>query len=443
MEPSERSWGITPVPDRLRTLSLLDVGLLWGNLGVSLLVLFTGTFLAGLGLQRALLATVVGAVLGTALLGLAGLIGFERRVPRDGAHARPPRPPRLVRADRPERRAEPRLGGVRAVRDVARRERPHGPALRLRGALGLGAGLRRAHRLAGPGGADLVRAPVRAALRRLGGGGLSRLPRVVGARRRRHGRALVGFRRGRDHVLAGRRPHDRHGGVMAAARGRLHALLPQPARRVLGDVGRVLRPARAALRARRAPGALARAGGAERHLHRHRGRRSRQRAARCSRSRWTRPTSRSPTSTRRRSRSRTSSRGPPSGSSSCSSRATATLGAGVVDILAYETFLLLLGSFFVPLFGVLAADFLLGAGRPVDVRWSGIAAWAAGFALFQWIHPIGPAWWVDQAARIPGAGDATIGASLPAFALAFALYAGVRSAHAPLGRRRARLAGSR
>ena len=27
MEPSDRSWGITPVPDRLRTLSLLDVGL--------------------------------------------------------------------------------------------------------------------------------------------------------------------------------------------------------------------------------------------------------------------------------------------------------------------------------------------------------------------------------------------------------------------------------
>ena len=81
MEPSERTWGITPVPDRLRTLSGVDVGLLWGNLGISLLVLFTGTFLAGLGLQRALLATLVGAVLGDALLGLAGLIGFERRVP--------------------------------------------------------------------------------------------------------------------------------------------------------------------------------------------------------------------------------------------------------------------------------------------------------------------------------------------------------------------------
>ncbi|MGH2995568.1 MAG: cytosine permease, partial [Gaiellaceae bacterium] len=78
---TERTWGVTPVPDRLRTLSLLDTGLLWGNLGISLLVLFTGTFLAGLGLQRALLAAVVGAALGTALLGLAGLIGFERRVP--------------------------------------------------------------------------------------------------------------------------------------------------------------------------------------------------------------------------------------------------------------------------------------------------------------------------------------------------------------------------
>ena len=64
MEPTERTWGVSPVPDRLRTLSGVDVGLLWGNLGISLLVLFTGTFLAGLGLQRALLAIVVGAVLG-------------------------------------------------------------------------------------------------------------------------------------------------------------------------------------------------------------------------------------------------------------------------------------------------------------------------------------------------------------------------------------------
>src|SRR5688500_2154199 len=77
----ERTWGVTPVPDRLRTLSGLDLGLLWGNLGVSLLVLVAGTFLTGLGLKQGLAAVLLGAVLGTALLGLAGLIGAERRLP--------------------------------------------------------------------------------------------------------------------------------------------------------------------------------------------------------------------------------------------------------------------------------------------------------------------------------------------------------------------------
>ena len=72
-----------------------------------------------------------------------------------------------------------------------------------------------------------------------------------------------------------------------------------------------------------------------------------------------------------------------------------------------------------------------------------LGAWAAGFGLYQWIQPTGPSWWTDVVAGIPGAGEVTVGASLPAFALAFVLYAGVRSAHAPLGRRRARLAGSR
>src|ERR1044072_9543935 len=78
---NEQSWGVTPVPGRLRTLSLGDLTLLWGNLGISLLVLVAGTYLAGLGLPRALLAIVVGAVLGCALLGFAGYIGAERRVP--------------------------------------------------------------------------------------------------------------------------------------------------------------------------------------------------------------------------------------------------------------------------------------------------------------------------------------------------------------------------
>ena len=81
MESKERTWGVTPLPERLRTLSFLDVGLLWASLGVSLLVLVAGALLAPLGLAMALLAIAVGAVAGCALLGLAGLIGAERRVP--------------------------------------------------------------------------------------------------------------------------------------------------------------------------------------------------------------------------------------------------------------------------------------------------------------------------------------------------------------------------
>jgi nucleobase:cation symporter-1, NCS1 family len=82
MHSGERSWGVTPVPERLRTLSGVDTALLWGNLGISLLVVVAGSFLVpALGVKEALLAIVVGAILGNALLGLAGLIGAERRVP--------------------------------------------------------------------------------------------------------------------------------------------------------------------------------------------------------------------------------------------------------------------------------------------------------------------------------------------------------------------------
>jgi purine-cytosine permease-like protein len=118
-------------------------------------------------------------------------------------------------------------------------------------------------------------------------------------------------------------------------------------------------------------------------------------------------------------------------------------GALGIDLLQYQTFLLLLGSFFVPLFGVLAADFLLAAGREVAVRWSGLGAWLAGFLLYQWIQPTGPGWWVDLLDGAPGVGSFSGGASLPSFVLSLAVYAALRSAHEPLGRRRARLAGSR
>jgi putative hydroxymethylpyrimidine transporter CytX len=74
------SWGIEPVPDRLRVLGFLDTWLLWSNLGISLLVLVSAAYL-GLSLKQALAATVVGALIGNSMLGLAALIGADARVP--------------------------------------------------------------------------------------------------------------------------------------------------------------------------------------------------------------------------------------------------------------------------------------------------------------------------------------------------------------------------
>jgi putative hydroxymethylpyrimidine transporter CytX len=74
------SWGIEPVPDRLRVLGTLDSLLLWTNLGISLLVLVAASYL-GLSLRQALLATVVGGLLGNAMLGAAAYIGADARVP--------------------------------------------------------------------------------------------------------------------------------------------------------------------------------------------------------------------------------------------------------------------------------------------------------------------------------------------------------------------------
>ena len=42
---NDTSWGIDPVPERLRVLGGFDLALLWGNLGVSLLVVVAGAIL--------------------------------------------------------------------------------------------------------------------------------------------------------------------------------------------------------------------------------------------------------------------------------------------------------------------------------------------------------------------------------------------------------------
>jgi putative hydroxymethylpyrimidine transporter CytX len=118
----------------------------------------------------------------------------------------------------------------------------------------------------------------------------------------------------------------------------------------------------------------------------------------------------------------------------------AVVGALTIDLVSYQTFLLLLGSVFVPLFAVLLADWL-AAGRHYtseDVfdaaawRPGLIAAWVVGFGLYQWLFPTGPSWWVTFVEKLdpPAWG---VGATVPSFVVAFA----VASAAAFLSRRSA------
>ena len=106
----------------------------------------------------------------------------------------------------------------------------------------------------------------------------------------------------------------------------------------------------------------------------------------------------------------------------------ATIAALVVDLGSYLSFLSFLGSFFVPLFAVLLADWLLAGrhygerdifGAPA-IRTGPVAAWIAGFAAYQWLSPLGPTWWVELVGRASPP-DWPIGATLPSFALAFVL----------------------
>ena len=88
-ESDAPSWGIEPVPERLRLLGVVDGLLLWANLSVSLLVIVAGAFLVlppsqyglGLSLPVALAAIVAAAIVGNLMLGLGGLIGADAGVP--------------------------------------------------------------------------------------------------------------------------------------------------------------------------------------------------------------------------------------------------------------------------------------------------------------------------------------------------------------------------
>jgi nucleobase:cation symporter-1, NCS1 family len=120
--------------------------------------------------------------------------------------------------------------------------------------------------------------------------------------------------------------------------------------------------------------------------------------------------------------------------------AVATAGALAIDLVDYQSFLYLLGSFFVPLFAVLLAHWLV-SGRRYDreqvfgspaVRPGLIGAWLAGFALYQWLAPNGPSWWVDFV-ELFDPQHLSVGATVPSFIVSFVLALAI----ALLGRRRA------
>lgn len=80
-------WGTEPVPARLRRLRGIDLGVLWFSLGIGLLVLAAGALLTrtdfglGMSLAESLLVIVLGSVIGSLMLASAGMIGSRYGVP--------------------------------------------------------------------------------------------------------------------------------------------------------------------------------------------------------------------------------------------------------------------------------------------------------------------------------------------------------------------------
>lgn len=75
-------WGITPVAKKNRLLSVFDFFILWSSLGVGLLVLEAGALLVpGLGFLQAILAIFLGSLIGVFLLSLTGMVGSDHGIP--------------------------------------------------------------------------------------------------------------------------------------------------------------------------------------------------------------------------------------------------------------------------------------------------------------------------------------------------------------------------
>lgn len=113
--------------------------------------------------------------------------------------------------------------------------------------------------------------------------------------------------------------------------------------------------------------------------------------------------------------------------------------AALFTMTAYESFLFFIGSVFVPLFGILAADHFIARRGALDVRdlyrssgryWftggyrlSALIPWVLGFFVFHWVNPSPLGWWMDAMSGMFGPPLSTkiswLPGSVPAFAAAF------------------------
>jgi NCS1 family nucleobase:cation symporter-1 len=426
------NWGITPVPERLRVLGLTDLTLLWGSLGVSLLVIVAGALLVpALSLPQALLAILVGGVLGNLMLGLAGMIGADARVPAMV----------LLRAPLGRRgsylatalNVAQCLGWavfeliIIATAAAALSDSVFGFEARWAWTIVFG-GITAALALMGPIGV------VRRFLRRFGvwivGASLAYLTwwaldgvdlDVLWSAPAEGGSSVW---QGIDLVVAltvtwiplapdyTRFARDRTRALAGTAVGYFIPTL------WMFGLGAVLVLSRGLDDPAALPAAVAAAGFAsalallavtvdeadEAFANTYSAAVSAQNVL----------------------------TGLPQRVLVVTASVVATIGALVLELSSYASFLYMLGSFFVPLFGVLLADWLVsgaayGAREIFEapaLRPGLLAAWLGGFALYQWLLPQGPGWWVDLVERT-NPPDVGFGATLPSFALSFAAGAGV------------------
>jgi putative hydroxymethylpyrimidine transporter CytX len=453
MDERTPAWGIEPVPERLRVLGLLDLTLLWGNLSVSLLVIVAAAGLVPmLSFKQALLAIVIGAFAGNLLLGLAGAIGADARVPgmvllraplgRRGSYA-----PTVLNVAQ-------NLGWstfeliIISTAAAALSERVFGFRDRwlwalLFGAVSLGLGL------LGPVG--FVRRYVRkfaiwavaASIAYLTWWAIDKAN--LHALWHTHGTGGLSLGQGIDLVVASviswtplaadytRFARDRRSAFLGAGIGYLLPTLWAFA------LGAVLVLARGLSDPAQIPSAVA--GGSA--------------LAVVALLMLTVDESDeafadvySTAVSLQNFLPRASQR-----MLIALVAAVATGGAIAIDLGNYLTFLFLLGSVFVPLFGVLLADWLARGAHYGEhdvfaapaVRWERLAAWMAGFALYQWLSPVGPSWWTGVVEHL-SPGHTRLTASLPSFAAAFgltmlaawvdSLRAAARSRREPLARPR-------